>query len=82
LRDAVPSSFVDPTDAGVTFDAASGTYVTTPAEAGTAIDVDALTAAIIDTVAAGGSNVEFSGDPTEAAAAVSDDDAATTAASL
>lgn len=82
LRDAVPSSFVDPTDAGVTFDAASGTYVTTPAEAGTAIDVDALTAAIIDTVAAGGSNVEFSGDPTEAAAAVTDDDAATTAASL
>ena len=82
LRAAVPASFEDPTDAGVAFDAATGTYVTTPAEAGTAIDVDALTAAITEAVAAGAQTVEFSGDPTEAAPAVSDDDAAATATAL
>ncbi|WP_258567111.1 hypothetical protein [Microbacterium sp. Se5.02b] len=30
LRAAVPTSFTDPVDAGVVFDAASGTYVITP----------------------------------------------------
>lgn len=82
LRDAVPTSFVDPTDAAVVFDPATLTYVVTPAVNGTAIDIDALTAAITDAVADGGKTVEFSGDPTEAAAAITDEAATTTAASL
>jgi len=82
LRAAVPSSFDDPTDAGVAFDPATGTYVVTPAETGTAINVADLTDAITTAVAAGGKTVEFSGEPTEALPAVTDEDAATTAASL
>ncbi|MFS0852763.1 L,D-transpeptidase family protein [Microbacterium sp. 179-I 3D4 NHS] len=82
LRATVPASFDDPTDAGVAFDAATGAYVVTPAEVGTAIDVEALTAAITEALADGGSTVEFSGDPTEALPAITDDDAAVTAASL
>lgn len=82
LRAAVPSSFDDPVDAGVAFDATSGTYVITPGETGTAVDIEALTAAIVDTVAGGGKNLEFSGDPAEAFPAVSDEDATATAGTL
>ncbi|WP_232304510.1 L,D-transpeptidase family protein [Microbacterium sp. XT11] len=82
LRAAVPSSFDDPVDASVSFDSASGTYVVTPGEAGTAIDVADLTAAITDTLADGGRSLEFSGDPPPAAPAVTDDDAAAVATSL
>ncbi|WP_307861072.1 L,D-transpeptidase family protein [Microbacterium sp. SD291] len=82
LRDAVPGSFDDPVDAGVVFDAASATYVTTPSEPGTGIDVGDLTAAIIETVADGGKSLEYSGAPAEAAPAVTDEDATATAASM
>ncbi|WP_243842021.1 L,D-transpeptidase family protein [Microbacterium hydrocarbonoxydans] len=82
LRKAVPSSYADPVDAGVVFDAATGAYVTTPSETGTGIDIDDLTAAIADTVADGGRTLEFPGGPAEAQPAISDEDAATTAASL
>lgn len=82
LRDAVPSSFVDPVNAGVVFDAATGSYVITPSENGTAVDVDALGAAITDTIADGGSSLKFSGDPAEAAPAISDDDATAMATSM
>ncbi|PRB03947.1 hypothetical protein CQ047_17105 [Microbacterium sp. MYb72] len=82
LRDAVPSSFVDPVDAAVAFDPATGAYAVTPAEAGTAIDVDDLAAAISETVSDGGKNLEFSGDPTPAMAAVTDENATTIATSL
>lgn len=82
LRDAVPSSFVDPVNAGVVFDAATGAYVVTPSETGTAIDVDALGAAITDTIADGGRTLQFSGDPAEAAPAISDEDATAMAASV
>ncbi|WP_223626424.1 L,D-transpeptidase family protein [Microbacterium sp. EST19A] len=82
LRAAVPSSFEDPVDAGVTFDAATAAYVTTPSETGTGIDVSALNAAFVDAVAGGSKTVEFPGGPTEALAAVSDDDASATAAKL
>ena len=82
LRAAVPSSYVDPVDAGVVFDAATQQYITTPAEAGTGIDIDDLTAAITDAVAGGSRTLEYPGGPAEALAAVSDDDAATMAASL
>ena len=41
LREAVPSSFEDPVDAGVVFDAAGGGYAITPSAPGTGVDVDA-----------------------------------------
>jgi len=82
LRGAVPGSFDDPLDAGVVFDPASGTYVITPSETGTGIDVGDLTTAFADTVADGGRTFEYSGDPAEALPAVSDADATTTATSL
>lgn len=82
LRTAVPSSFQDAVDAGVTFDAASADYIVTPSAAGTGIDVDDLTAAITAAVAGGAKTLDYSGDPAEALPAVSDDDAAATATSL
>lgn len=82
LRDAVPTSFEDPVDAGVAFDAATGAFVVTPSETGTAINVAELTDAITEAVADGGSRLEFSGAPTPAAASVSDEDATTVATSL
>ncbi|MBO9627122.1 MAG: L,D-transpeptidase family protein [Microbacterium sp.] len=82
LRGAVPSSFDDPVDAAVSFDAATGTYVVTPSEAGTGIDVANLTKAIAAAVADGGKSLDFSGDPTTATAAVTDHDAETVATSL
>ncbi len=82
LKDAVPASFTDATDATVAFDAAAGTYVTTAAASGTGIDVDDLTAAFVAAVAEGKSALEFSGDPTEALPAISDDEATATADEL
>ncbi len=82
LRSAVPTSFDDPVDSGVVFDAAAGTYVITPSEAGTGIDVDDLNAAFADAVAGGSTTFDYPGGPAEALPAVSDDDATATAASL
>ncbi len=82
LRGAVPASFEDPVDAGVAFDPASGSFVITASEAGTGIDVGDLNAAFTQAIAEGSKTLEFSGDPAEAAAAVSDDDATATATSL
>jgi lipoprotein-anchoring transpeptidase ErfK/SrfK len=82
LRDAVPASFDDPVDAVVSFDAATGAYVVIPSETGTAINVAELTDAITETVADGGKSLEFSGAPTTAIAAVTDEDASTVATSL
>ncbi len=82
LRDVVPSSFEEPVDAGVVFDPATAAYVITPSANGTAVDLDALTAALVDTVAEGGKTLEFPGTPAEAAPAVTDEDATTLATSL
>lgn len=82
LRGAVPASFEDPVDGGVVFDAATSAYVTTPAEAGTGIDVGDLNAAFVAAVASGSKTLEYPGGPAEALPAVSDDDATATAASL
>lgn len=82
LRAAVPASFVDATDATVAFDATSNTYVTTPAESGTGIDAQALSAAFVEAIADGQASFDFSGEPTEAVADVTDEEAATTAAEL
>lgn len=82
LRGAVPASFDDPVDAGVVFDAASGTYVITASETGTGIDVADLTAAFTDAVGEGSKTLEYPGGPAEALPAVSDADATATATSL
>ncbi|MFS0911662.1 L,D-transpeptidase family protein [Microbacterium sp. 179-I 3D2 NHS] len=82
LRAAVPSSFEDPVDAGVAFDAATAAYVATPSVAGTGIDVTALNAAFVEALSKGDKTFEYSGDPAEALPAVSDDDAAATTAEL
>lgn len=82
LRGAVPTSFDDPVDAGVIFDAASGTFVITAAESGTGIDVADLNAAFADAVGEGRSAFEYSGDAAEALPAVSDADATATATTL
>lgn len=82
LRDAVPTSFVDPVDAGVAFDAAKAAYAVTPSAAGTAIDVGDLNAAFVEAVSTGSTSFEYPDGPAEALPAISDDDAAATAASL
>jgi lipoprotein-anchoring transpeptidase ErfK/SrfK len=82
LRDTVPTSFDEPLDAGVVFDAASGTYVITASEVGTGIDVGDLNAAFAETIADGGKAFEYPGGPAEALPAVSDEDATATATEL
>ncbi|MFT4157727.1 MAG: L,D-transpeptidase family protein [Microbacterium sp.] len=82
LRDAVPTSFDDPVDAAITFDPDAGTYVVSPSESGTEIDVAALTDAIAAGIADGDNSIEFSGDPTTALPSVTDEDATAIATSL
>ncbi|WP_247981356.1 L,D-transpeptidase family protein [Microbacterium sufflavum] len=82
LRDAVPASFVDPVDAGVVFDAATGAYTITPSEAGTGIDLGDLGTAFVDAVGDGRTSFEYPGGPAEALPAVSDADATATASEL
>lgn len=82
LRALVPGSYEDAVDAGVSFDAATAAYVTTPAVAGTGINLDDLTAAITTAVAEGESSLDYSGAPAEAPAPVSDQDAADVAGRL
>lgn len=82
LRDAVPDSYLDAVDATVAFDEATGIYLASPAVPGTGIDLDALTAAITTAVAEGETAINFSGAPTEAAAAVDDQAAETITAEL
>ncbi|MGM7697677.1 L,D-transpeptidase [Microbacterium sp. A84] len=82
LRALIPASFTDAIDAEVVFDAATAAYVTTPAVAGTGINLEDLTTAVTTALADGDSTLNYSGAPAEAPAAVSDDEAASTAESL
>jgi lipoprotein-anchoring transpeptidase ErfK/SrfK len=59
LRAAAPELYVDPVDATLTYDADTATYVTTPAEEGVGIDVDAVRAALQDAFEAGETRVEL-----------------------
>lgn len=59
LRAAAPDLYTDPVDATLAFDAATVSYVTTPGELGTGIDVDAVRAALQTAFAEGASRVEF-----------------------
>ncbi|CAH0125927.1 L,D-transpeptidase family protein [Microbacterium sp. Bi121] len=82
LRGLVPASYEDAIDAKVSFDAGSASYTTTPAVAGTGIDLDALTGAITEAMSDGAGTLEFSAAPAEAPAAVSDEEAAAVADQL
>ncbi len=59
LRAAAPALYTDPVDATLAFDAATATYVVTPAVEGTGIDVDAIRSALQDAFAAGSTTVEI-----------------------
>ncbi|MEZ3159301.1 L,D-transpeptidase family protein [Microbacterium sp. BWT-B31] len=63
LRHALPSLYTDPTDAELTFDAATASYTVTPAIPGVGIDVDAVRAALQEAFDAGKATVAF--DPVE-----------------
>lgn len=82
LRAAVPASYEDAVDATVVFDEKSHSYITTPAESGTGIDIDALTAAITAALSDGAQSLTFSGAPTESEAAITDEKAQATAEDL
>lgn len=75
LRGLASASYEDPVDATVTFDPASATFITTPAEAGTGIDLDELTEAITGAVAAGDPALSFDASASPVDAPVSDEDA-------
>jgi hypothetical protein len=82
LRDLVPATYEDAIDAKVSFDDDSSSYVTTPAVAGTGIDLDALTGAIAEAMRDGAGAIDFSAAPAEAPAAITDEEATATADEL
>lgn len=59
LKAAAPSLYTDPVDAVLAFNAESGTYVVTPAVAGTGIDLDDVRASLNEAFAAGTTTVPF-----------------------
>lgn len=59
LRAAAPSLYTDPVDATLDFDEATVSYVTTPGELGTGIDVEAVREALQAAFVAGDSRVDF-----------------------
>ncbi|MEJ1087108.1 L,D-transpeptidase family protein [Microbacterium sp. Mu-80] len=82
LRAAVPTSYIDPTDATVVFDEAASKYVTTPAEAGTGISVDELATAFSTAANDGQTSFTHSAEPAAVPAPITDDEAAATAEQL
>ncbi len=82
LQSAVPGSYTEPVDATVAFDAASGTYTTTPAQQGTGISIDELTAALTAAVEKGETSFSFPADPTPVEAAITTEEATATAEQL
>ncbi|GAA2857448.1 hypothetical protein MIAR_18260 [Microbacterium arabinogalactanolyticum] len=82
LRAAVPTSYVDPVDSNVSFDAASAAYTVTPSKSGTGISVPDLAAAFTAASAKGSTSFSFSGDATEVAPAVDEKTATATAEKL
>lgn len=75
LREMIPASYEDAVDAGVVFDSTSASYVTTASVSGTGVDLDGLTSAVTAALADGGNALTYSGDPAEAPAPVSDEEA-------
>lgn len=59
LRAVAPELYTDPVDATLAYDTASQSYVTTPSETGTGIDVDAVRDALQQAFASGETRVEL-----------------------
>jgi hypothetical protein len=76
LRAAVPDSYTDAVDAGVSFDAASATYTSTPATAGSGIPVPELEKAFTSAIEKGATKLTFSGDAKPVDPAITDAKAA------
>ena len=75
LRARLPSVYQSPVEAGIAFDPASKTYVTTPAANGKGVDLDAVAAAIGAAMTAGKDAVAFDAAAAEVAPDVTDADA-------
>lgn len=71
LRDAAPKLYTDPVDATLGFDAASATYVATPAVPGTGIDVATVQAALQAAFEAGKIRVKLDAVEAEVPATIS-----------
>ncbi|MDT0156494.1 L,D-transpeptidase [Microbacterium sp. ARD32] len=82
LRAAVPASYVDPVEATVSFDKASSSYKTTPAENGTGISVADLSTAFTAAAARSDEAFSFPGGPTPVIPDITDEKAAAAAEKL
>ncbi|WP_308289219.1 L,D-transpeptidase family protein [Microbacterium trichothecenolyticum] len=82
LREVAPQLYTDATDATVAFDAATASYVSTPAAAGTGIDVAAVQDAIQAAFEAGETRVQLDPVTAEVAADISTETADGTVAQL
>ncbi|SDH53618.1 L,D-transpeptidase family protein [Microbacterium pygmaeum] len=71
LREAAPALYTDPVDATIAFDAATASFMTTPAEPGTGVDVESVRLALQTALADGESRVELDATPAEVAAITS-----------
>ncbi|WP_426324136.1 L,D-transpeptidase family protein [Microbacterium sp. E-13] len=82
LREAVPQLSIEPVDATLAFDAASAAYVSTPAVAGTGVDVATVQEALQAAFDAGQTRVELEAVQTEVPADISTETADATVAQL
>ncbi|MFC8681169.1 L,D-transpeptidase family protein [Microbacterium ureisolvens] len=82
LRDAAPQLYTDPVDATLAFDAATASYVATPAVPGAGVDVATVQAAIQAAFEAGESRVEVEPVPAEIPADISTETADATVTQL
>ncbi len=82
LREAVPQLSSEPVDAALAFDAASASYVATPAVAGTGVDVATVQEALQAAFDAGQTRVELEAVQTDVPADISTETAETTEAQL
>lgn len=82
LHKAAPALYRDATDATVSFDAATGSYVATPAVDGTGVDLGAVTTALRTAFAKGENAVTIPATATPAKPAIGTDAAQKTVASL
>ncbi|MDR6199179.1 lipoprotein-anchoring transpeptidase ErfK/SrfK [Microbacterium sp. SORGH_AS428] len=82
LREAAPGAFTDPTDATVTFDAATASYVSTPATAGEGIDLDQVRTALAEAFSSGADRVTIDASIVPVDAAITTADAETSVTRL
>ncbi|MEV4687512.1 L,D-transpeptidase family protein [Microbacterium sp. LWH3-1.2] len=82
LREAAPQLYTDATEATLAYDAATASYVSTPAVAGTGIDVAAVQGAIQAAFEAGETRVQLDPVSADVPAAISTETADATAAQL